>query len=178
MKAIVFEGKVIGCHESAEIDGNQVLTDAQTYAGFEDGQVILVDVSTDMTGMSYADGVFSQPAPEAHATPRRITPEAYFRRFTVFEEAARALFAGERERFEALVAAWPADVAAHAGELAAPSWRVPAIIAGSEAMRSAMLQPSIVRRPDRTWGMLAPSGKTAACTRPSSRSGIICGAPL
>ena len=42
-----------------------------------------------------------------------------------FEEAARALFAGERERFEALVAAWPADVAAHAGELAAPSWRVP-----------------------------------------------------
>ena len=42
-----------------------------------------------------------------------------------FEEAARALFAGERERFEALVAAWPADVAAHAGELAAPGWRVP-----------------------------------------------------
>ncbi len=88
MKAIVFEGKVIGCHESAELDGNQVLTDFQTYAGFEEGQVTLVDVSTDMTGMLYADGVFSQPAPEAHATPRRITPEAYFRRFTVFEEAA------------------------------------------------------------------------------------------
>lgn len=88
MKAIIFEGKVIGCHESAELDGNQVLTDTQTYAGFEEGQVILVDVSADMTGMLYADGVFSPPAPEAHATPRRITPAAYFRRFTVFEEAA------------------------------------------------------------------------------------------
>lgn len=42
-----------------------------------------------------------------------------------FEEAARALFAGERERFEALIAAWPADVAAHARELAAPCWRAP-----------------------------------------------------
>ena len=42
-----------------------------------------------------------------------------------FEEAARALFAGERKRFEALVAAWPTDVAAHARELAAPGWRAP-----------------------------------------------------
>ncbi len=42
-----------------------------------------------------------------------------------FEEAARALFAGERGCFEALVAAWPADVAAHACELAAPIWRAP-----------------------------------------------------
>lgn len=88
MKAIVFEGKVIGCHESAELDGNQVLTDTQTYAGFEEGQVILVDVSADMTGMLYADGVFSPPTPETHETPRQITPAAYFRRFTVFEEAA------------------------------------------------------------------------------------------
>lgn len=88
MKAIVFEGKVIGCHDLAELDGTQVLTNDQTYAGFEEGQVILVDVSADMTGMLYADGVFSSPLPEAHATPRRITPAAYFRRFTVFEEAA------------------------------------------------------------------------------------------
>ena len=43
-----------------------------------------------------------------------------------FEEAARALFAGERERFEALTAAWPADVATHARELAAPGWRMAA----------------------------------------------------
>ena len=42
-----------------------------------------------------------------------------------FEEAARALFAGERERFETLIAAWPTDVAAHARELAAPGWRAP-----------------------------------------------------
>ena len=39
-----------------------------------------------------------------------------------FEEATRALFASERERFEVLIAAWPADVAAHARELAAPGW--------------------------------------------------------
>ena len=42
-----------------------------------------------------------------------------------FEEAARALFAGERARFEALIAAWPADVAAHALRLAAAGWREP-----------------------------------------------------
>ena len=88
MKAIIFEGKVVGCHEVAEMDCNQVHTDGPTYAGFDDGQVLLVDVDTDVTGMLYADGVFSSPAPEAHATPRRITPAAYFRRFTVFEEAA------------------------------------------------------------------------------------------
>jgi hypothetical protein len=35
-----------------------------------------------------------------------------------FEEASRALFRGNRERFEALVARWPADVAAHALRLA------------------------------------------------------------
>lgn len=41
-----------------------------------------------------------------------------------FEEAARALFAGQRERFDPLVADWPADVAAHARRLAGPSWPV------------------------------------------------------
>ena len=37
-----------------------------------------------------------------------------------FEEASRALFAGDRERFVALVAAWPADVRAYATGLAFP----------------------------------------------------------
>lgn len=35
-----------------------------------------------------------------------------------FEEASRALFAGDRERFRTQVAGWPADVAAHATALA------------------------------------------------------------
>ena len=35
-----------------------------------------------------------------------------------FEEATRALFAGDRQRFESLIAAWPADVRAHAFMLA------------------------------------------------------------
>ena len=36
-----------------------------------------------------------------------------------YEEAIRALFAGERDRFEALTAAWPADVGEYARRLAA-----------------------------------------------------------
>lgn len=39
-----------------------------------------------------------------------------------FEEAARALFAGDRPRFAALVAAWPQDVAEYLQGLAAVSW--------------------------------------------------------
>ncbi|MCA0302050.1 MAG: DUF2239 family protein [Proteobacteria bacterium] len=35
-----------------------------------------------------------------------------------YEEATRALFAGDRNRFEALVAAWPADIRQHALTLA------------------------------------------------------------
>jgi len=39
-----------------------------------------------------------------------------------FEEASRALFAGQAERFHELVAAWPADIANHAVKLAAPAF--------------------------------------------------------
>ena len=39
-----------------------------------------------------------------------------------FEEATRALFAGDRERFEGLVAPWPDDVREHLARLAAASW--------------------------------------------------------
>ncbi len=39
-----------------------------------------------------------------------------------FEEAARALFAGERARFEARIADWPDDLRAHLQELAGASW--------------------------------------------------------
>jgi hypothetical protein len=39
-----------------------------------------------------------------------------------FEEAARALFAGDRARFEALVAPWPEDVRLHLHKLAANAW--------------------------------------------------------
>jgi hypothetical protein len=45
-----------------------------------------------------------------------------------FEEATRALFAGDRARFDAQTDAWPADIQAHARQLAAP-----AFTAGSEA---------------------------------------------
>jgi hypothetical protein len=38
-----------------------------------------------------------------------------------FEEAVRALFRGERDRFEAEVRGWPADLRAHALRLAAPA---------------------------------------------------------
>ncbi|MBK7718443.1 MAG: DUF2239 family protein [Simplicispira sp.] len=39
-----------------------------------------------------------------------------------FEEAARALFAGDAQRFAALVAAWPPDVAEYLQGLATASW--------------------------------------------------------
>jgi len=45
-----------------------------------------------------------------------------------FEEATRALFAGEKQRFDVLTAAWPSDVAAHARRLAGSAW-----IASTEA---------------------------------------------
>jgi hypothetical protein len=39
-----------------------------------------------------------------------------------FEEASRALFAGDRPRFEALIKGWPADVREYVQGLAAPSF--------------------------------------------------------
>ncbi|WP_218510759.1 DUF2239 family protein [Variovorax sp. dw_308] len=41
-----------------------------------------------------------------------------------FEEASRALFAGEQVRFEGLVAGWPQDVKAHLARLSANAWVV------------------------------------------------------
>ena len=35
-----------------------------------------------------------------------------------FEEANRALFAGERERFEQLIGEWPRDIREHSAKLA------------------------------------------------------------
>jgi len=39
-----------------------------------------------------------------------------------FEEASRALFAGQRERFDTLVADWPNDVRTHLNKLSAAAW--------------------------------------------------------
>jgi hypothetical protein len=39
-----------------------------------------------------------------------------------YEEASRAFYRGERERFDTLVAAWPTDVRAHVRQLAAIAW--------------------------------------------------------
>ena len=40
-----------------------------------------------------------------------------------FEEATRALFAGEHQRFDGLVADWPADVHAHLQKLSTSAWQ-------------------------------------------------------
>ncbi|WP_411886699.1 DUF2239 family protein [Polaromonas sp. YR568] len=42
--------------------------------------------------------------------------------FAGFEEASRALFAGDRPKFEGLVAPWPEDVRLQLAKLADPSW--------------------------------------------------------
>jgi uncharacterized protein len=39
-----------------------------------------------------------------------------------FEEATRALFAGERERFDGLIGPWPDDLRTHLHKLAAAAW--------------------------------------------------------
>jgi hypothetical protein len=43
--------------------------------------------------------------------------------FAGFEEASRALFAGDKARFEGLVAPWPEDVRVQLGKLAAGGWK-------------------------------------------------------
>ncbi|MDR6456682.1 hypothetical protein FB547_11852 [Variovorax beijingensis] len=59
----------------------------------------------------------------------RASREAAYRFMTAiagalpgFEEATRALFAGERERFEALIGSWPADLRIHLQKLSAAGW--------------------------------------------------------
>src|SRR5690349_7474208 len=60
---------------------------------------------------------------------QRAAREATYRFMTAiagdlpgFEEATRALFAGERSRFDQLVAPWPADVRDHLNKLASSAW--------------------------------------------------------
>lgn len=60
---------------------------------------------------------------------QRASREAAYRFMTViagdlpgFEEAARALFAGEQARFTERVAPWPEDVRTHLNKLAAMAW--------------------------------------------------------
>jgi hypothetical protein len=63
---------------------------------------------------------------------RRQAQEAAYRFATAmagdapgYEEAMRALFAGDQARFEALTEPWPADVGEHARRLAAASFAPP-----------------------------------------------------
>jgi len=63
----------------------------------------------------------------------RASREATYRFMTAiagalpgFEEATRALFAGERNRFEGLIDAWPADLRTHLQKLSAAGWSAPA----------------------------------------------------
>ncbi|MBO9514282.1 MAG: DUF2239 family protein [Variovorax sp.] len=60
---------------------------------------------------------------------QRAAREAAYRFMTViagdlpgFEEAARSLFADDRERFESFIASWPDDVQAHLRKLSAAAW--------------------------------------------------------
>jgi uncharacterized protein len=51
-----------------------------------------------------------------------------------YEEVARALFAGDAERFETWTASWPSDVRDHARRLAAPAF-------GQAALRQSVAEP-------------------------------------
>jgi hypothetical protein len=71
-----------------------------------------------------------------HETPKqraRLAVEAVDRfmlamtgNFVGYEEASRAFYRGERERFAALTAAWPVDVRDHLRRLAATAWNAQA----------------------------------------------------
>lgn len=52
---------------------------------------------------------------------------------TGFEEAARALFAADRDRFQTLLAPWPADIREHLAHLASAAFDVQAIPDGPHA---------------------------------------------
>ena len=63
----------------------------------------------------------------------RASREATYRFMTAiagalpgFEEATRALFAGERDRFEGLIESWPPDLRTHLHTLSAAGWSTPA----------------------------------------------------
>ena len=63
------------------------------------------------------------------AIPSERAREAAYRFMTAiagdlpgFEEAARALFAGDQARFDEFVAPWPKDVRSHLCKLAAQAW--------------------------------------------------------
>jgi hypothetical protein len=73
-----------------------------------------------------------------HADRTRLAQEAAYRFMSAmagnrphYEDAIRALFAGDTSRFEKLIAGWPADVREHAARLAAGAFqREPAAPAG------------------------------------------------
>jgi hypothetical protein len=82
-------------------------------------------------GASVALRKLVEEARQVHADrdAQRAAREAAYRFMTAiagnlpgFEEATRALFAGERERFGHLVAPWPEDIGAHLHKLAASAW--------------------------------------------------------
>ncbi len=52
---------------------------------------------------------------------------------TGFEEAARALFAADRDRFHALLAPWPADIRAHLEKLSAAAFEAQPVPDGRDA---------------------------------------------
>jgi len=65
----------------------------------------------------------------AELDAQRASREAAYRFMTAiagdlpgFEEAARALFAGERQRFESLIDGWAQDVRTHVSRLAGAAW--------------------------------------------------------
>jgi uncharacterized protein len=70
---------------------------------------------------------------------RRLSQEASYRFMSAmagclegFEEAARALFAADRPRFEALIARWPSDIQSHLQRLALPALTLAATPTPSE----------------------------------------------
>lgn len=80
-------------------------------------------------GASVALRKLVEEARKSSRDRKRVAQEAAFRFMSAiagdlpgYEEAARALFAGDAEKFDAMTAAWPGDVRGHSRLLAGPAF--------------------------------------------------------
>ena len=101
MKALVYNGLVIGCDENLEIVAPNVVGTEQSFAGLDLEHVLIVDCEdATVAGHVYdaTAGTFTPAPPPAHSTPPTVGAIAFMRLFTREERTkARELRANDPE---------------------------------------------------------------------------------
>lgn len=85
MKAIIYAGAVIGCHQTATPADGQIVTEGQAYAALDLLQVTILDTDCDVTGYAYVDGELLPPADvlaPAQQAQMVVLTEAYQQAFS------------------------------------------------------------------------------------------------